>query len=436
METIESVWRLQRLLQLHGGLLSSAPISLASVDEPQIVIRTAEMGDVGLLWPEVGKRGSPAGKIRAGGTGLDEGEALVPTLAEALERYSMAVFRNEQFLSASAEDIASDALDLASIPRCSATELSHAKCPIVVPDKTKPIRWVKALSLSTGGFTYVPAVMVYSHTGYAVPEERFWFQISTGCAAHLSYERAIVAGICEVIERDAISVLWLQKLPLPRIEIDCIPATLAPYWERYMRASTDLEYLFFDATTDSGIPTVFALQIAPHNHRVHTLVACSTGSTIVDGVSKVMRDLAGLRPAFRKVRSVPDSWDDFTDLFHGATFMAKAESADAFRFLTQTKATRRLSEIQSKQQMDVSLHGMIRMLKQKQWNAYVVDLSTDEAIRADMRVVRVIIPNLQPISFRYRARFLGTPRLYSAPLAMGYPSLSEDKLNDWPQPFA
>lgn len=436
MERTTSAEGLHRLLQKHGGLFHTAPVSLTASDEPEIAIRAADMGDVGVLWPEVGKRGSIAGTIRAGGTGLDAEAALIPALAEGLERYSAAVFRNEQFISATAESLGDEALDLDDVPRCSATELAHPKCPLVLPDKTKQIRWVKALSLLDGRIVHVPAVMVYSHVGYAVPEERFWLQISTGCAAHISYEQALLAGICEVIERDAISITWLQNLPLPRIEIDCVPPPLAPYWERYMKASTDLEYLFFDATIDLGIPTIYALQIAQHSSQAITLVACSTGPTIVDGIAKVIRDLGALRPAFRKERPVPDSWDDFTDLFHGATFMAKAESASAFHFLTQTKITRRLSQIQNEQPTNNTLQSILNTLRQKNLSVYAVDLSTDEALRSDMRVVRVVIPELMPLSFRYRARFLGTPRLYLAPLTMGYPSHSEDELNSWPQPFA
>jgi ribosomal protein S12 methylthiotransferase accessory factor len=66
---------------------------------------------------------------------------------------------------------------------------------------------------------------------------------------------------------------------------------------------------------------------------------------------------------------------------------------------------------------------------------YAVDLSTDEAIRAGFRVVRVLIPSLQPLSFHYRARYLGHPRLYDAPAKMGYAVRAEGELNPWPQAF-
>jgi ribosomal protein S12 methylthiotransferase accessory factor len=53
-----------------------------------------------------------------------------------------------------------------------------------------------------------------------------------------------------------------------------------------------------------------------------------------------------------------------------------------------------------------------------------------------MTVVRAIIPGLQPLTFHHRARFLGHPRLYEAPVRMGYPARLEAELNAWPQPFA
>lgn len=429
--------KLHCLLQKSGGgLFSASPIISTNSDEPRMIVRVAEMGNIGMVWPEIGKRGNVAANIRAGGTGLDDEAALVPTLAEGLERYSMCVFRSEQFLWASAEELGRDAVDLDTLPRCSPTERSHPKCPLVLPDRTAQIRWVKGLSILDGRVVFIPAVMVYSHVGYAVPEERFWLPISTGCAAHSSYESALLSGIYEVAERDAISLTWLQRLPLPRIDIDYIPLPLAPYWERYMKASSDLEYLFFDATTDLNIPTVYGLQIAPHNNRLTTLVACSTGITIVDALCKVMRDLAALRLAFRKELPTPKSWDDFTELLHGATFMAKAESACAFHFLTQSGSSKRLSEIQHYQSKDVDLRTVVARLKLKGLDTYVVDLSTDEAIRSGMRVVRVIIPGLQPLSLRHRARFLAHSRLYAAPALMGYPTHSEEDLNHWPQPFA
>jgi ribosomal protein S12 methylthiotransferase accessory factor len=66
----------------------------------------------------------------------------------------------------------------------------------------------------------------------------------------------------------------------------------------------------------------------------------------------------------------------------------------------------------------------------------VVDLTTDEARQVDMRVVKVMVPEAMPLSFAHHARYLATPRLYSAPAAMGHPVHQEPDINPIPQPFA
>jgi ribosomal protein S12 methylthiotransferase accessory factor len=203
-----------------------------------------------------------------------------------------------------------------------------------------------------------------------------------------------------------------------------------------MKASADLEYHFYDATTDLGVPTIYSLQIAPYHKSVRTLVACTTGLTIVDALCKSIRDMTALKLAFRREHTIPNSWDDFTDPLHGATFMARAENAGAFDFLTGDSSRKMLSEMQASQTVEGAITEIIGRLWQEKLHTYVVDLSTDEAIRAGMRVVRVLIPGLQPLSLRYRARYLGHPRLYTAPASMGYLAHLEENLNHWPQPFA
>ena len=65
-----------------------------------------------------------------------------------------------------------------------------------------------------------------------------------------------------------------------------------------------------------------------------------------------------------------------------------------------------------------------------------VECTTAEAREVGFRVVRVLVPELMPLSFTHRARYLAHPRLYSAPTRMGYRSYPEQQINPLPQPFA
>jgi ribosomal protein S12 methylthiotransferase accessory factor len=157
-----------------------------------------------------------------------------------------------------------------------------------------------------------------------------------------------------------------------------------------------------------------------------------------EAVAKVMCDMASCRIPFRQVQQVPANWDYFNDLFHGAAYMARAEQAGGFDFLLNSPNRRSLSSMPTLESgSDVAaFREMIKRFRQKAMDIYAVDLSTDEALRAGFRVVRVIIPALQPFSFYYRARYLGHRRIYEAPRWMGYRVRSEEQLNQWPQPFS
>jgi ribosomal protein S12 methylthiotransferase accessory factor len=253
----------------------------------------------------------------------------------------------------------------------------------------------------------------------------------------VSIERALVSAICEVIERDAIALTWLQQLPLPRIEVDSAPAWIQPYLDRNNRAAA-MDHLFFDATTDLGVPTVYSLQLTPHNSNLAALVMCSTELDPATAVAKVIRESASSRIAMQAPQTLPESWDDFCAVSHGAAFMGRPQQLDCYRFLTESPHTRRLSEMSDISSGDPKsdLAGLLGRFRSRSMDVFAVDLTTDEALRSGMRVVRAIIPGLQPLSFSHRARYMGHPRLYDAPAFMGYPSRGEADINPWPQPFA
>jgi ribosomal protein S12 methylthiotransferase accessory factor len=426
-----------------GGLVREEVRLGCQNDGPSVVTWIVRLGDISQARTRTIPGQRPAKSktpVQGIGSSLDEEEAIHRAYGEAWERYCSYTYNDDQFICATAQELGADGLDLDTIPRCSAAELSGPRCPLVFPDKNVPMRWVRGLSLLTGRPLYLPAVMVYLRTGYISREERICLPITTGCAAHTSLERALLSSVLEVVERDAISITWLQRLSLPRIEVDHVGPVLAPYWDSYNRASKELEYLFFDATTDLGIPIVYGLQLSRASKHAATLVSCSASLDPIKAITKVMSDMAAFRRGFRTPRQVPEKWEDFTEILHGAIYMARAERTSAFDFLVKSDRRHLLSKLakshKNKDDDQADLMQVLNILRSKNLEAYAVELSTDEALRFGVRVVRVIIPGLQPLSLNYRARYLGHPRLYEAPKHMGYEAHDEDQLNHWPQPFA
>ena len=432
---------LRRLLQRSGGVFSSLTEQTSTFGEPRFVTSLAHSGDLSRLRDISAKIGGNFEQRRisliGSGVDLETASTVVPALAEGLERYATTMYRKQQFVWATADELGENALDLDTIPRCSEAELADPKCPLVRPSKTERIRWVSGVCLRTGTIRQIPASLVYVFFPATAPE-RLCMQITTGCAAHRSYPEALLGGLLEVIERDAIALTWLQMLPLPRVEVTSVPAALAPYLERSLAASRHLEHSFFNATTDVGVPVIYGVERCYADPRLTTIVCCAAALHPVEALTKVMRDIASVRTYLGQQPSPPDDLRDFCDLPHGASFMARAEQASAFDFLTNSSQTVTLDAIAAFGCTDVAeaLRRIVQRLHELEMEVFAVDLTTDEALRAGMRVVRVLVPGLQPFAFHYRARYLGHPRLGKAPAAMGYPSREEGRLNPYPQPFA
>ena len=428
------------LVQPLGGLISGHIQLLNAPGEPRFPTTIARLGDVSQVLPGLAKTPAPGmakTNLDGAGGGLEPEEGVVRATAEALERYSCCVYDDRQFLWATANELGAEALDLNTVARCSSAELQNPRCPLQAPDKSAPIRWVRGMSLLDGRLVWIPAVMVFLHMPLLSPAERFWLPISTGCAAHISMERALIGAICEVIERDAVSLTWLQKFSLPKITLDVLPTWLQSYLERN-RKSVGVEQHFFDATTDIGVPTVYSVQIARENVDLAVLVMCSTELDPAAAIAKVIRESASSRLAMQSAQTVPENWDDFCGVSHGAAFMGKPERLPAYDFLLSSPGRRLLSQMPDLSTGDPrkDLAGLVARFRKRHMDIFAVDLTTDEALRSGMRIVRAIIPGLQPLSFSHRARYLGHPRLREAPGLTGFPSFNEEEMNPWPQPFA
>ncbi|GIN99493.1 hypothetical protein J5TS2_01620 [Brevibacillus halotolerans] len=431
---------LEKLVQPMVGLISRVDRLPISPGEPEFPIHLSSLGDISHSLTQI-KRATQGRSISGGmdgaGGSTDVTESRIRSMAEGLERYSSCTYDESQFIWATADELGDDAMDLRKVPVCSDAELRHPKCGVINPVTDAPIRWVKGISLLDQREVWVPAIMTYLHLSAESIGERFWLPISTGCAAHVSIEEALISAICEVIERDSISLTWLQQLPLPHIEFDEMDEDMRQFLKQTNKGGHIQQYIF-DATTDIGVPTIYSVQITPHNRKLAALVMCATDLDPKRAIKKVMREAASSRIAMLADREIPENIDDFYQVVHGAVYMGKPEHIGAYDFLTNSPHRRVVSQLKNLDTGNAveNLNKLLNILSIKNLDAYVVDLTTDEALKVGMRVVRVIIPGLQPLSFSHRSRFLGHPRLYTAPVAMGYAAKTEEQLNPWPQPFA
>jgi ribosomal protein S12 methylthiotransferase accessory factor len=434
---IRSRYRFGALVEPRVGLIDSLRFLPIELGAPEVEVAGAALGNVSRTLPYLNSQKGHSGT----GADVDPEFALIRAVAEAAERYACMVFADRDFVVATAQELGANALDLTEIPRCSQAELRDTRCPVTLPRSDAPIRWLRGYSLVHQCERFVPAVMTHLYLR-AWAAERFWLQISTGVAAHTSLQQALVAAICETVERDAIALLWLGRVPLPRIERpQAVQGPAATLFERI--DASGIQYLDFDATTDMGIPTVFSVQVDPGHPYCALSVSCATAINPEEAQVKARREACVARLGLNKPQEIPAEVIDFNQLIHGAHYYGRGGHEADFDFLLKgaggtTTLAAMCEHMPSPPDMtdDARLALVLARLRSLDLDAIAVDLTTDELRDVGLWVVRVIIPQLMPISFVRRARYLGTPRLYDYVGRVKQSAFTEEDVNPGPMPFA
>lgn len=436
------------------GLVSNLTWLPVADGEPDFAVYSGSLGNPGvaLHGHSTWAQDPTSGNFDGAGGALSHELAAHIAVAESLERYSSCVWHSDELIWATSDELGDDAIAPAQWPTCSPTELADPRSALVASDPSLPLRWVRCWSLTRRRPVYVPACQVFLRFPPESAAERYLHPVSTGCAAHSDPVEAVVNGILEVVERDSIALTWLQRLRLPRLTFDLFD--LEPEYRDFAARglSEGITTHLFDATTDVGIPVLYAVQTSDHDDQLAQLVVATCSTDPGRALAKLFREAASLRIALRSVVNSPSSQSvpaqsgpgvsaQMADLglsvVGGAVENGRRENRERFDFLLEgERQSRALHELPQPAAGQSHLPWLLDRLHRAGCEVVVADLTTDEARQVDAHVVRVLVPQLMPLSFARRARYLGHPRLYAAPAAMGHTVHGEADVNPDLQPFA
>lgn len=378
------------------------------------------------------------GTIDGAGGAFDSEDARLLSIAEGVERYSSCVYDEEQFVWATARELGAEAVDLTQFPSVSEAETKRTPA-WVAPNVDAPMRWVRSVCMMTGAIRWIPAIAVYLHLPFASIGERFTIPISTGCALHTDPQLAIRNALLEVIERDAVALTWLQQIRWPRLNTTLLSDSEEVAMAMQPTSTETMQY--FNATTDLGVPTVYGVSVVPNHPTVRQVVVAVTSWDFDSAVIKLVREGISCRIALEHRQLERTDPTQFFAVHDGALYMASPERSSAFDFLLDDSLGPR-GMAQPAQTLGTDADGaeavrwLLDILQERGMTAYVVNMTSREVNDAGLFCVRVIVPQLMPLSFVHTTQFRGSRRLYDAPANMGYVVRREEDLNPWPQPFA
>jgi ribosomal protein S12 methylthiotransferase accessory factor len=229
----------------------------------------------------------------------------------------------------------------------------------------------------------------------------------------------------------------LHQLHLPRIEVEYPPGSALHHLLRSGDAA-GTETTLLDLTTDVGVPVIGAIQtcgrLAPH---AIVMAACRLDAEAA--ALRVLEEVGSLRVALTEAADRPVSREAFftavdqTPESFGLLY-AGPDGPGRFRFATHEAPI--VHAFPASVTGADPLAAIVDRLAFLGMETIAVDVTTPDVRDFGIVVVRVIVPELMPISFTHHVRYLAHRRLYQAPYTLGYGIRTEETITDDPIPFA
>lgn len=338
------------------------------------------------------------------GTSLSAEEATDRAVGEAMERLcGLAWLPEFEFATLAEAGLSED------WARCA--EWEDAPESLKHPPPHVPVLSVRAKRLADGSDVPLPAGQVM--LGYRPPPEepQVAVSISTGLAFHPDPVQAIWNGLCEVFERDAITSAWWLHQPVPEIGVDAdAPHSVVERVRRFADAGMDAR--LYDISTEVGPPTVFCVLRAARPPRL--VVGAATKASVTDACGKALDEAVSMRIA---LAGDPDREGapagDPTSLIEHARHYADAPDHPAFGFLGAA-GTLPFADLLARSteppRTREDLAALGARLASDGLTAAWVDVTIAE-VRPYGTAVRVVVPELVPLSPTHGIRWLATSRL-------------------------
>ena len=379
-----------------------------------------------------------------GGASLCREVACAKAVGEAIERYCSAIY--------DPDDLPMSSFDAAPFPCVGpdafalyrSDQYATRGFPFVPFTERTPIRWTVAKNLGANEICFVPAGMVFApyFVDREAGEQPIAQSISTGLACHMSYAQAAIAGICEVIERDAFTITWQAKLSRPKLRLDTLSDVNGEAVSRFERTGNRVTLI--DITMEHRIPTILSVLTNPHPDAPALVFAAAADLDPEHAVRKSLEELSHTRrlahilklqrPSFRPEPNYAnvDNQDAHVNLYCDAGNVAMAS------FITESEEYREFQQLPSVTTGDheQDLTNLVRSVSELGSTVYVADLTSEDVRDLGLSVVRAIIPGFHPLFMGHHLRALGGTRLWNVPHRLGFtnpPKIGRD--NPAPHPF-
>lgn len=329
-------------------------------------------------------------------------DALSKSVWEAMERFCNYSWKKKQIVHLKANNTKYKFIDLSIF----------SKDPDI---NNKKLGWVKGFDLFANKPTLIPAQMVYLNY-HKESEPHFDYpRNSTGSAGGMNKEHAILNGIYEIIERDSLMGVYLNKISPPIVDLASLKDAKINYLTEKFK-KFNLELFVLNTTTDLGIPSFIALVFDKTNRGPAVGISAKAGFNVKDVIIGSIGEVLMTRLYTKNMLQKGDITADLksaTGLFPSrARLWITADTIKNIEFMTQGKKTR--LKINSKRLTIKSQFKKVsRILKEKGYGVYYADCTIPAFRKLNFVTYFTFVPGLHPLYLREleRERIVNRKRL-------------------------
>jgi ribosomal protein S12 methylthiotransferase accessory factor len=379
-----------------------------------------------------------------GGASSDRESAAAKAIGEAVERYCGALYDVDEFPLSSFEAADFSCVLPQEFALFSVEQYEQPGFPYVPFDESTPVRWAPVIDPLNGETLHVPAAMVFIPYFYyqGMGDSPIVQPISTGLSCHCSLAEAAVHAVCEVIERDAVTITWQARLSHPQVRVETLSEGNQDLVRRFERTGDSVALL--NITLDTGVPTCLAVLRGHPAERAALVVAGAADPDPERAVRKSLEELEHTRRYSQQIKSyfprlVPEpDHSNVKDQVSHLNFWCDHGNACHADFLVSSLDRVDFGDLSCPATGDPQrdLRTIAENVGATGHRVLLVDLTTPDLRALGLAVVRSIIPGYHPLYMGFRLRAAGGRRLWEIPQKQGYPGIGRDiGDNPFPHPY-
>lgn len=383
--------------------------------------------------------GNPFHSTASGVSFFSQEKAVLKSLAEAIERYSnFAFFDSFVAYEGSYSDIGKNAINPQEFVFFSDEQLRQNKYKKFRIDNNSFFRWTKIKSLTDKKSYLIPCQSIYLSYKRLKNEPVLYPSISTGTAGHFNLNEAILNGIYEILERDAFMIYYLSKITPSKYDLMSSTnkkiKTLLEIAKRY-----NLEVISLDVKTDLNIPTVVSVIIdrSGLSKAVSVGLKChlDTEKAIIGSINEAFHTRTWIRESYiENPREITTSkLIKESSIKNRGLLWYSTKTISKLDFLVGGHKTTKIRKASDNLSVKKQITKLKKILAEKGYKIYYKDITSKYFENIPFKVVKVVIPGMQPVYLNEKYPLHGGKRLQTVPEKIGYPK--SKGLNSYPHPF-